>query len=70
MFCSGKSRLYSVSQCYRDLSHVLRCLKPGERVGIEERKSTLATFTQVSVGSYWLSARLVPSVVLMDFFFR
>lgn len=48
---------------------MLRCLKPGERVGIEERKSTLATFTQVSVGSHWLSARLVPSVVLMDFFF-
>lgn len=69
MFCSMKSQLYSISECHRDLSHVLQYPKPREKVGIEERKSVLATFTQISFGFHWLSARLIPSNILMDFFF-
>lgn len=65
MFCSVKPQLYSISLCYRGFPHVLQHLKPRERVGMEGRKSTFATFTQIS---FALSAHLILSVKLMDLF--
>lgn len=68
MFCSVKPQLYSISQYYKSLPHVLQYLKPRERVGIEGRKSTYTTFTQISFGFHWPSAHLTPRVILMDLF--